>query len=262
MALEPNENMTGMDRRELCEFASGLCAEVDAQVGQMAFRGGIYEGNIEVGEDGKIIIGPAYNGEPSSRELLYSAPEFYWHGRKTPACDVYSIGLLMYRLSEGHLPFESDDCDEKRAHRLRLQGSAFNRPVNAGRRLGDIILKALSYEPSERYRNPGEMKIMLDNCLKNLFLNDEPCAEALFKKSDDDLSEIERMMVNIIETQNDFEENAEAGTVDEASAIVGPIFGDPEEPEKAANDKAEGTSDTNAAPETEKEPDPAVEVAQ
>ena len=70
MALEQNENLTGMGRRELCEFASGLCAEVDAQVGQMAFRGGIYEGNIEAGEDGKITIGPAYSGEPSSQELL------------------------------------------------------------------------------------------------------------------------------------------------------------------------------------------------
>lgn len=261
MALEPNEKLTEMGRRELCEFASALCAEVDAQVGQMAFRGGIYEGNIQVDEDGKILIGSAYDGEPSAEELLYSAPEFYWHGRKTPACDVYSIGLLMYRLSEGHLPFESNDCDEKRAHRLRLQGSAFNRPLNAGRRLGDIILKALSYEPAERYRNPGEMKIMLDNCLKNLFLNDEPCAEVLFKKSDDDLSEIERMMVNIIETQNDFEENAEAGTVDESSAVVGPIFGESEGPGNEKEDPAEDV-EAGPSPENEEEPVPAPQDVQ
>ena len=257
MALEPNENLTGMDRREICEFASALCAEVDAQVGQMAFRGGIFEGNVAVGEDGSIVLGPAYNGEPSASELLYAAPEFYWHGRKTPAGDVYSIGLLMYKLSEGRLPFESDDCDEKKAHRLRLQGSEFNRPVNAGRRLGDIIQKALSYDPAERYRNPGEMKIMLDNCLKNLFLNDEPCAEALFRKNDDDLTEIERMMVNIIENQNDFEENAEAGTVDEASAVVGPIFGANEEQKNISDDNdiesGVGEADTQKEQEPEAE---------
>ena len=259
MALEPNENLTGMDRRELCEFASRLCAEVDAQVGQMDFRGGIYEGNVSVGENGEIVLGPAYSGEPSGDELLYAPPELYWHGRKTPAGDVYSIGLLMYKLSEGRLPFESEDCDEKKAHRLRLQGSAFNKPVNAGRRLGDIIQKALSYEPADRYRNPVEMKIMLDNCLKNLFLNDEPCAESVFKKSDDDLSEIERMMVNIIETQNDFEENAEAETVDESSAVVGPIFGEAADNEDAAgaeaqDEAAEVTADTAAeenAPEAQ-----------
>lgn len=248
MGLEANGDRTGMDRRALCEFASALCAAVDEEVGQMAFRGGIYEGNVEVDEDGKVRIGPAYDGEPSAEELLYSAPEFYWHGRKTPACDVYSIGLLLYRLSEGHLPFESEDCDEKRAQRLRLQGSAFHRPLNAGRRLGDIILKALSYEPSERYRNPGEMKIMLDNCLKNLFLNDEPCAEALFKKSDDDLSEVERMMVNIIETHSDFEENAEADTVDEASAVVGPLFGDGGDAAKAEAEPEEAPEPEEAAP--------------
>lgn len=254
MAIEPNENLSGMDRRELCEFASRLCAEVDAQAGQMAFRGGIYEGNVGVDEDGKIVLGPAYSDEPSGLELLYAAPELYWHGRKTPAGDVYSIGLLMYKLSEGRLPFESDDCDEKKAHRLRLQGSEFNKPVNAGRRLGDIIQKALSYDPADRYRNPGEMKIMLDNCLKNLFLNDEPCAEAVFKKSDDDLSEIERMMVSIIENQNDFEENAEAETVDESSAVVGPIFGDQGQTDK----KDEDTSATDPAdddPDSETEPE-------
>ena len=251
MALEPNENAAGMDRRELCEFASDLCAEVDAQVGQMAFRGGIYEGNVARDESGKIVLGPAYSGEPSGMELLYAAPELYWHGRKTPAGDVYSIGLLMYKLSEGRLPFESDDCDEKRAQRLRLQGSEFNKPVNAGRRLGDIIQKALSYDPADRYRNPGEMKIMLDNCLKNLFLNDEPCAEAVFKKSDDDLSEIERMMVNIIETQNDFDENAEAETVDESSAVVGPLFGEPEQPV---------TTPEEETAEAQEEPDETVEA--
>ena len=242
MAIEPNENLSGMDRRELCEFASKLCAEVDAEAGQMAFRGGIYEGNVGADEEGRIVLGPAYSDEPSGTELLYAAPELYWHGKKTPAGDVYSIGLLMYKLSEGRLPFESDDCDEKKAHRLRLQGSEFNKPVNAGRRLGDIIQKALSYDPADRYRNPGEMKIMLDNCLKNLFLNDEPCAEAVFKKSDDDLSEIERMMVSIIENQNDFEENAEAETVDESSAVVGPIFGEQDETDKT--DKEPSAADT------------------
>ena len=69
MAIEPNENLSGMDRRELCEFASRLCAEVDAQAGQMAFRGGIYEGNVGVDEDGKIVLGPAYSDEPSGLEL-------------------------------------------------------------------------------------------------------------------------------------------------------------------------------------------------
>ena len=224
MALKPNRDLSGMDRRELCEFASELCAAIEAEVGQMAYRGGIYDGNVSVDENGMILLGSPSEGELSDRELLYAAPELYWHGKYTPACDVYSIGLLLYKLSEGRLPFESEECDEKRAHRLRLQGSSFNKPVHAGRRLGEIISKALSYEPTDRYRNPGEMKIMLDNCLKNLFLREQPCAEAVFNKSDDDLSEMERMMVSIIETHSDFEENAAAAEVDESAAVVGPIF--------------------------------------
>ena len=242
MSLKPNQDLSGLDRRELCEFASELCAKIEAEVGQMAYRGGIYEGNVSIDENGEILLGLPSEGEPTEQELLYAAPELYWHGKYTPACDVYSIGLLLYRLSEGRLPFESDTCDEKRAHRLRLQGSSFNNPLNAGRRLGDIISKALSYEPADRYRNPGEMKIMLDNCLKNLFLREEPCAETVFRKSDDDLSEMERMMVSIIETHSDFEENAGEGGVDEAAAGVGPIFGEtevPQEPEEESPEEEE-----------------------
>ena len=242
MSLKPNQDLSGLDRRELCEFASELCAKIEAEVGQMAYRGGIYEGNVSIDENGEILLGLPSEGEPTEQELLYAAPELYWHGKYTPACDVYSIGLLLYRLSEGRLPFESDTCDEKRAHRLRLQGSSFNNPLNAGRRLGDIISKALSYAPADRYRNPGEMKIMLDNCLKNLFLREEPCAETVFRKSDDDLSEMERMMVSIIETHSDFEENAGESVVDEAAAVVGPIFGEtevPQEPEEESPEEEE-----------------------
>ena len=242
MSLKPNQDLSGLDRRELCEFASELCAKIEAEVGQMAYRGGIYEGNVSIDENGEILLGLPSEGEPTEQELLYAAPELYWHGKYTPACDVYSIGLLLYRLSEGRLPFESDTCDETRAHRLRLQGSSFNNPLNAGRRLGDIISKALSYEPADRYRNPGEMKIMLDNCLKNLFLREEPCAETVFRKSDDDLSEMERMMVSIIETHSDFEENAGESGVDEAAAVVGPIFGEtevPQEPEEESPEEEE-----------------------
>lgn len=43
------------------------------------------------------------------------------------------------------------------------------------------------------------MKAMVDSCVKNLYLNGEPNAETIFNKSDDDLSDIEKMMIAIIE---------------------------------------------------------------
>ena len=51
----------------------------------------------------------------------------------------------------------------------------------------------------DRYKNPDEMKAMVDSCVKNLYLNGEPNAETIFNKSDDDLSDIEKMMIAIIE---------------------------------------------------------------
>ena len=241
MALRPGQELTGMTRSELCEFASELCGKIEEEAGRFRYRGGIYAGNVSVSPEGEIVIGPAGEGTLRGTELLYTSPELYWNGKKTPAGDVYAVGLLLYYLSENRLPFESDSCSPRKAQQLRLQGNAFNPPAGAGRRLGEIIMKAVSFNEADRYSNVAEMKVLLDSCLKNLFLNDKPCAETVFNKSDDDLSEIERMMVSIIEGHNEFEEEAAAPEIDEAAAETD--FPETESAETVSEPSAEKSAD-------------------
>lgn len=262
MALDPGKNLNEMTRAELCEFASALCARAEEDAGVSNFRGGIYFGNVSVNENGEVVIGPAGEGTLTGQELIYTSPELYWHGKRTPAGDVYSIGLLLYCLSEGKLPFESDDCSARKAQQLRMQGNSFRAPANAGRRMGDIILKALSFNENDRFRTPGEMKILLDSCLKNLFLNAEPCAETVFCKSDDDLSEIERMMVAIMENHNELEENAEELQEEPAPVDLLSDEAEPESPKEAELPAETEPEENESAPELpeeqpEEEPAPA-----
>ena len=191
------KRIVGMSQQGVCEFASKLCGCIEAQVGSQSYRGGIFPENISVDEEGNIGIGPAADSDWQGQELDFLAPELYWRGQPSAASDVYSVGMLMYyALSGGKLPYEGE-CQD--AQLRRMGGEDLPAPKGTGRRLKEIMEKALRFQSAQRFQSLGEMQAALDSCIKNLYLNGESSAEAIFKKNDDDLSEIERMMVGIIE---------------------------------------------------------------
>ena len=190
-----------MDKQELCTFISSLCRLVVSEVGSRGRRGGIYPDNISVSDKGEIALGPATNGPWIGQALDFVAPELYWNGQLSAASDVYSVGLLMYyAVNGGKLPLEGE-CDDPQLR--RMGGGNPSAPKSAGRRLGTIIEKSLRFKASERYQTLEELRAVVDSCLKNLYLGGVPSSEAIFKKSDDDLDDVERMMVGIIEKGED-----------------------------------------------------------
>lgn len=209
------------DRQGLCEFIIKLCDSVKADVGAGVYRGGVFPDNISVDAQGGVAVGAAKKEDWSGQELEFLAPELYWNHRPSPASDVYSIGLVLYyALSGGKLPFEGECRD---AQLRRMGGDEFDPPRAAGRRLGAIIKKATAFKTAERYQSMDELRAMVESCLKNLYLNGAPSAETIFNKNDDDLSDLERMMVGIIEQEDDKplpepEEASEADTPPELDA--------------------------------------------
>ena len=117
--------------------------------------------------------------------------------RPITAGSVYSLGLLLYYgASEGKLPFEGESNN---AQLMRMSGKTVYAPAAAGTHLGDIIEKALRFKENERYRNPEEMAVMLDYCEDNRLLKEKSGAEAIFQKDEEQLSDLEQMMLQIIE---------------------------------------------------------------
>ncbi len=191
------QRLAEMDKQELLRFVSRLCLHLKAEVGSRAFRGGIFPENICTdGEDG-FALGPAKKEKWSGQELEYVAPELYWHGDASPAADVYSLALLVcYGLNEGKLPFDTPSGSGQLA---RMSGKPLPLPRNAGKRLTEVLEKATAFQAADRYQNPEELQIMLESCMDNKYLNGSSGAEAVFRKDAGELSEIERMMVDIIE---------------------------------------------------------------
>ena len=239
----PGEKICEYDRKELCEFVSRLCEKIREDSPSGTYRGGIFPNNISVDENGDVSIGKAAPGAWTGQELEFLPPEIFWNGHAGSASDVYSLGLLLYfAVSGGKLPFN----DSKEAQQRRMNGEDFSIPKSAGRRLGEIIRKATAFNAKDRYSCPAELKAVLDSCVKNLYLNDEPSAVAVFGKSDDDLSDTERMMVEIIEKNNGIE--SDEPTEEEQAEDMS---------KKTENDSITAETAENEAPKTPDTAEPA-----
>jgi tRNA A-37 threonylcarbamoyl transferase component Bud32 len=93
----------------------------------------------------------------------YMAPE-HVEGRQLDfRTDVFALGIVLYQLCVGRLPFEGKNPHEvlKRIAECRFIDPRTANP-RIGNRLGRIILRAMAASPSDRYPAIGEMVTALD----------------------------------------------------------------------------------------------------
>lgn len=90
-------------------------------------------------------------------------------GRPVDACsDLYAVGVLMYRLLAGRLPFDAADplewahCHLARVPPTLVEAVRGLPPVIAG-----IVAKLLAKAPEERYQSAAGLQVDLDRCLRD-----------------------------------------------------------------------------------------------
>jgi serine/threonine-protein kinase len=156
------------------EEAVGLVIQACAGVGY-AHRAGLVHcdlkpHNILVTSDGRAkitdfgiarvlaTIRPEEVSEVVWGSPQYFAPEQAAGGPPSPASDVYSLGIILFEVLTGSLPFQASDAAQlARLHQSVPPPSprALNAEVPAA--LEQIVFKVLSKEPAARYRTADQL---------------------------------------------------------------------------------------------------------
>lgn len=123
-------------------------------------------GDFKLGDFGVARVREKSSGNMSAKgTYTYMAPEVC-HGKPyTVSADLYSLGIVMYRLLNNNFePFrtEAGYKNAQNALEMRLKGTPIGAPINADARLSEIILKALAFEPEYRYESPVEFRQRLE----------------------------------------------------------------------------------------------------
>lgn len=238
------ESLADLDRKELCDLIVRLCDLVQQEVGTGGYRGGLFPDNIFREEDGTLRLGPAAQENWSGQEREFLAPELFWHGKRSPAADVYSLGLILYyAVNSARLPFYKSG--ETGARQRRMNGEAITPPKAAGRRLSEIIVRATAFQPGERYQSVEELKAALISCVSNIYLTGAVSAESLYHKKEEDLSKVERMMLDILRKEEDPE--IVKSEIEEEELPQEPIVGPLMDEEKTEDEEAPAPEEAPAA---------------
>ena len=168
-------------RKDVMKLGIDMCHALELCQKQNIIHRDIKPGNIFVSGSGNYKLGDfgiARTIEKTSGELskkgthAYMAPEVYKGEEYGSDVDIYSLGIVLYRLlNKNRTPFlpphpeKIKYSDTDRALVRRISGEALPMPVGAGGRLAEIVLKACSYNPKDRYSSPMQMRAELEAIL-------------------------------------------------------------------------------------------------
>lgn len=114
------------------------------------------DGNYKLGDFGVSRVLDACPGAVASTGIgTYE----YWPaeqmtGRYDTRVDIYSLGLVLYELSNrNRLPFAASAYANSREVSLRLSGTELPAPCDASPALAQVILKACAFRAEDRYPN-------------------------------------------------------------------------------------------------------------
>lgn len=123
------------------------------------------DGVCKLGDLGSFsCLEPSKSSIAYKRTQYYMAPEFIKTGKVSKTADTYSLGLVLYMLTNrGRLPFIEPYPQKltvnsfNEATARRMKGESFKKPVLCSEKLWQIISKACAFNPADRYASPNEM---------------------------------------------------------------------------------------------------------
>ena len=174
---------TTLTRKDVTQLGIDMCKALEVCQKFNIVHRDIKPENIFVSEIGDFKLGDfgiartvekTTGGLSKKGTYTYMAPEIYRGDAYGSSVDVYSLGIVLYRLlNDNRTPFLPEypapisHSDREKALAKRISGAQLPRPKNADGRLAEIVMKACAYDPKERYSSPMQMRDELEAILYN-----------------------------------------------------------------------------------------------
>ena len=160
--------------KEAVSVSIQVCSGIQAAHDKNIVHRDIKPQNIIISRDGKVKvtdfgIARATTSQTTTTSMMgsvhYTAPEQARRGYSDMRSDIYSMGIAMYEMVTGRVPFDGDSVVTVALKHIRediIPPSGF---VEIPYSLDQIILKATLKNPDLRYQTLDEMVLDLKHCL-------------------------------------------------------------------------------------------------
>src|SRR5215471_16796090 len=156
-----------LDLNRSLDYICQICNAVDHAHRQGVLHRDLRPSNVLVGDNGRLLkvadfgtsrfLEIAAHGTTVIGSPPYMAPEQF-HGKAVFASDVYSLGVTMYQMLTGALPYDTPSPqDLEKLMRGDLVSPPRSKNSRIPRALNDIVLKAMSPDIHRRYHRANEL---------------------------------------------------------------------------------------------------------
>ncbi len=174
------KHVGALDWREAAEFAISICSAIDHAHKKNIIHRDIKSHNILLTRDGVVKVADfgiaravtsstvVHGGKNVVGSVHYFSPEQALGKAIDFKSDIYSIGVVLYEMLTGQLPFTGDNAFQVARMQIETPPQPpIERNPSIPQAINDITLKAMEKQPQKRYQSAAEMQADLKTVLHN-----------------------------------------------------------------------------------------------